>query len=51
MEEEGGKCDVKFRNFESMTKMGQKFWRVKRLFGGKVTRKSVTCEIFLDSIK
>src|SRR6218665_2651662 len=24
---------------------------MKRIFGGKVTRKSVTCEIFLDSLK
>jgi len=43
---ENTKCDVKLRYFESMTKKGhQKFWRMKRHFlGGKVTRKSVTCE-------
>jgi len=56
-EEEGGnvklsKLYVKLRNVESMTKEGhQKIWRVKRQFWGKVTRKSVTCEIFLDILK
>ena len=28
----------------------QKFWRMNRLFWVKVTWKSVTCEIFLDSL-
>src|SRR6218665_834697 len=47
------KFDVKFRNFESMTKKPhQKFWRMKRHCLGKVTWKSVTCEIiFLHSNK
>src|SRR6218665_912065 len=32
-------------------KRHQKFWRMKRNFFGKVTRKSITCQIFLDRIK
>jgi len=49
---ENAKLYVKLRKFELMTKNGhQKFRRMKRFFRGKVRRKSVTCEIVLDSLK
>jgi len=53
----GGK---RAKNFELMTKKRSSeiladektyFWRMKRHFWGKVTWKSVTCEMFLDNLK
>ena len=50
-EEEGGnvKFDVKFRNLQSMTP--KLLADEKTYFWGKVTWKSVTCKIFLNSLK
>jgi len=45
------KFDVKFRNLESMTKnrSSEILADEKTYFLGKVTSKSVTCEIFLEN--